>query len=132
MADAKTGKSRIWVFEFLDDLYNLLRSFALRDNKIIEYPVLHITSDGVKNEPKLTYQYIDSDLAVNNALEKASDSKVIDPSSSEYFVLTRLMFFDHVKDFIWQITFYDITLGESLTTIYINARNGKVINDSIN
>lgn len=122
IADAKTGRSVIWITDFYSPQERLISSYGVFNGKISDFPPINNLGD----EPKIAnFNFIDSDLAIAVALAKATTCGLI-PDPEAFFINTRMRHYNSC-DFIWSIFFMDTALRHSFFTVSLDARTGSVL-----
>jgi hypothetical protein len=122
IADAKTGRSRMWVAEYYNRASKMLSAYGIVDGKVTEYPEMHSSGDDQK---VINFNYIDADVADSAAIIRAKAEGAI-PNDEGFFVNARMRYYTQM-DFVWMVTFLDMTLSWATYVIYVNARNGVII-----
>jgi hypothetical protein len=124
-ADAKTGRSAVWVADYYNAADRTMVSYGIYDGRVTEFPELHMQGD----EPRpLDINYIDSDTAVARAIAHAGQQGRI-PNDDDYFLLTRLRYTTQ-WDFAWFAMFMDVTLLKTVYAVTIDASSGRVLTDT--
>jgi hypothetical protein len=81
-ADAKSGRSRIWVVDYYDDGEREYLSHGVYDGRVTSFPVLHVRGD---SPVPITFNFTDSDRAVSAAVTEALRAGAI-PNEEDFFV----------------------------------------------
>jgi hypothetical protein len=122
-ADAKTGRSRVWIADFLDVSDNEVYPFGIRDGNITAYP--HATLQ--QEMPLLDFNFLDSDIAVPRAIEAAIADGGVPADRDAFFVTTKLYYWRTKSTWIWAVSFLDVTLRNATCGVSVDARSGEVI-----
>jgi len=121
VADAKTGRSAVWVVDFYDADENTITPFGVYNGEIVEFPILNVRG----GKPHVFDSgYVDSDVAVSAAIASGILENRL-PPDEDYFVNTRLRRYDELG-FVWVISFMDVTLRNSFHGVYVDAITGIV------
>lgn len=122
IADAKTGRSVIWIVDFFDPSEKLVNSFGVFNGKVTPFPALHNRGD----VPRIVdFNFIDSDVAVAEAIKHADAAGVI-PDGEAYFINTKMRF-TTMLDFTWSIFLMDSAFRNSFFTVFLSARSGSLV-----
>lgn len=118
-ADAKSGRSRIWVVDYYDGEQREYISHGIYDGRVKSFPVLHVHGDSLV---PINFNFSDSDRAVSVAVNEALRVGAV-PNEDDFFVMTRLRFFVQTGH-IWQVSFFDEALRRPTGLIHVNPRDG--------
>lgn len=125
LADAKTGKSAVWVADFYSASEKLISPYGVYDGMVTSFPALNCLG----SEPRVVdFNFADSDVAVSAAISRARADGAI-TASAAYFINTRMRYYTQTG-FIWYIFFMDVALGKSFYVVQLSARDGSVISGS--
>lgn len=122
-ADAKSGRCRVWILEYYDPTNKTLSPYAVRDGKMHEFPTGTLMND----TKVLDFNFVDSDIAVSAAIQQARTSFSLPPIDKDFFVNTRLQYYKNIDDFLWTISFLDVSLSNFTYGVEVDAHNGGVI-----
>jgi hypothetical protein len=123
VADAKTGRSRIWVVDFYDPADSTLYPFGVHDGDVTDYP------DGTLHNapPLLAVNFVDSDIAVPVAVKAAQAADHVPRNADGFFVTTKLSYWRDRLSYVWTVSFLDLTLYRPTCGVIIDAKTGNLI-----
>jgi len=122
-ADAKTGRSTIWVLEYFDVYDKIFSTYVVADGKVIDLPT-GVLDNKVKT---LDFNFVDSDLAILAALEIAKSAGVIPGDANSFFVDSVLKFCSPIDDYLWFVLFFDVALRNVTFIVEVDPRTGDVV-----
>ncbi len=122
-ADAKSGRSTIWILEYYDWSEQQINTYSVVDGRVAEYPSGTLEG-GIK---VIDFNFIDSDIAVSIALESARSAISLGMDSDSFFVEAMLKYCEPPDDFLWFVLFFDFTLAQMTYVVEINPRDGTVV-----
>jgi TIR domain len=118
-ADAKSGRSRIWVVDYYDGEEREYVSYGVYDGQVTSFPILHVHGD---SPVPINFNFADSDRAVTAAVSEALRVSAV-PNEEDFFAMTRLRFYAQTGH-IWQVSFFDEALREPTGSIQVDPRSG--------
>lgn len=125
LADAKTGKSAVWVADFYAASEKVINPYGVYNGRVTSFPAL----DCLGSEPLVVdFNFVDSDVAVSAAISRARADGAI-AASAAYFINTRMRYYTQTA-FSWYVFFMDVALGKSFYVVQLSARDGSVISGS--
>ena len=122
-ADAKSGRSTIWILEYYDWSEQKIHTYSVVDGRVAEYP-----SGTLEGSIKvIDFNFIDSDVAIPIALESARSALSRGMDSDSFFVEAMLKYCEPPDDYLWFVLFFDVTLAQMTSVVEINPRDGTVV-----
>lgn len=122
-ADAKSGRSTIWILEYYERSEQKLHTYSVVDGRVTEYPSGTLEG-GIK---VIDFNFIDSDVAVPIAREAARSALAVGMDYDSFFVEAMLKYCEPPDDYLWLVLFFDITLSEMTYVVEVNPRDGSVV-----
>jgi hypothetical protein len=121
-ADAKSGRSAVWILEYYDPSAQTLHTYGVIDGRVTDFPSGTLDG-GVK---VIDFNFIDSDLAVSTALETVSSASSGRLDGDCFFVETMLKYCEPLDNYLWFVLFFDVTLTDITYVVEINPHDGSV------
>ncbi|MEV6241028.1 toll/interleukin-1 receptor domain-containing protein [Lentzea sp. NPDC051838] len=120
-ADAKSGRSRMWVAEYYNEADRTYRSYGVYDERITAMPYLNVKGE---EPPCITRSFVDSDRAIATAVKEAVSRKLV-PNEDDFFLITKLRHYSSTG-LVWAITFMDEALRGYTIGAMVDAYTGEL------
>ena len=122
-ADAKTGRSTVWILEYFCDHAQTIYTYTVNDGRADR-----LRPGTFEGEIKVVdFNYVDSDVAVAAALERAGAARAIPPDEDSFFVETMLKYCAPIDGHLWFVVFFDVTLSDVTFVVEIDPHDGSVV-----
>ena len=122
-ADAKSGRSTIWILEYCNPSEQKIYTYSVVDGRVAEYPTGTLEDD-IKI---IDFNFIDSDVAISVALTAAKSGLAVGMDNDSFFVEAMLKYCEPPDDYLWFVIFFDVTLAHMTYVIEVNPRDGSVV-----
>jgi hypothetical protein len=120
-ADAKSGRSRVWVAEYYRRSDRIHKAFMVYDGIVRTLPQINIRGDHIM---PIDFNFVDSDRAVGEA-ERAALARGLVPNEDDYFVNCRLVYTKEAG-FAWFVSFLDEALRRPVSLAELNPYTGEL------